>query len=140
MKHIATPLAVAVTAVTAALALAACGSGTNTNNAAPNSVSTTQASTPAPPASGASSGSAQGTMIMIKSFKFSGAGTVAGGTKVTVMNTDAEAHTLTSDDGKSFNVTINPGAQATFTAPSKAGNYTYHCNFHSNMHGSLKVS
>jgi plastocyanin len=66
--------------------------------------------------------------------------TVKGGATVTVKNTDDLTHTVTSDDGSSFNITVNAGSTATFTAPSKAGSYKYHCNIHSTMHGVLTVS
>lgn len=75
---------------------------------------------------------------MIKNFEFSGPGMVKPGAKVMVMNEDSEAHTVTSDSGK-FDVKIDPGTSATFTAPKMAGSYPYHCSFHSQMHGSLKV-
>jgi plastocyanin len=49
-------------------------------------------------------------------------------------------HTVTSDDGKSFDVTVNPGKTATFTAPSSPGTYKFHCKIHSSMHGTLTVT
>ena len=32
------------------------------------------------------------------------------------------------------------GKTATFTAPAKAGTYKFHCNIHSQMHGTLTVT
>jgi len=32
------------------------------------------------------------------------------------------------------------GSTQTFTAPSKAGSYKFHCNIHSSMHGTLTVT
>jgi plastocyanin len=55
------------------------------------------------------------------------------------MNEDSEAHTLTADGAGGFDVKIDPGASATFTAPAKPGSYPYHCTYHSNMHGTLAV-
>ena len=46
--------------------------------------------------------------------------------------------TVTADDG-SFNISIGPGKTATFTAPSAAGDYKFHCNIHSQMTGTLTV-
>lgn len=77
-------------------------------------------------------------MIMINNFTFAGPGMVKPGAKVMVMNDDSEAHTVTSDSGR-FDVKIDPGKSATFTAPRTPGTYPYHCNFHSQMHGTLKV-
>lgn len=79
-------------------------------------------------------------MIMIKDFKYSGPSSVKPGTKITVMNGDSEAHTVTADSSNGgFDVNVAPGKSATFTAPSSAGSYAFHCTFHSNMHGTLKV-
>lgn len=58
---------------------------------------------------------------------------------VRVTNNDAETHTVTSDSGKAFDVTIEPGTTVTFTAPGTPGSYKFHCSFHSNMHGALIV-
>ena len=87
--------------------------------------------------SGGSSSSAAD--ITIKNLTFPATTSVAAGATVTVQNDDSVTHTVTSDDGKSFNITVNPGKSATFTAPA-AGTYKYHCNIHSQMHGSLTVT
>jgi plastocyanin len=60
-----------------------------------------------------------------------------GGT-VTWTNTDAIAHTSTSDTGVWNSGTIAAGASftATFTT---AGTFTYHCNFHPGMVGTVMV-
>lgn len=83
-------------------------------------------------------GTAASTTIHIKSFAYSGADSVAAGSTVTVMNMDNEAHTLTADDG-SFEAIVKAGTSTTFTAPAEPGTYTYHCTYHSNMHGTLTV-
>ena len=77
---------------------------------------------------------------MIKDFKYSGATDVKAGAKVEIMNMDSQAHTVTADTGSAFDVKVDPGTTVTLTAPSKPGSYPYHCTFHSNMHGMLKVS
>ncbi|MGI8523626.1 MAG: cupredoxin domain-containing protein [Nocardioides sp.] len=94
------------------------------------------------PSRGASSSSSsQSAVITIKDFAFSGPSSVAPGTKITVQNEDTTAHTVTADDSSGgFDVKIDPGASATFKAPSKAGSYPFHCTYHSNMHATLKVS
>ncbi|MFF1882244.1 cupredoxin domain-containing protein [Pseudarthrobacter sp. NPDC058196] len=92
-------------------------------------------------ATGTSSGSA-GTAaertIHIKSFAYTGADSVPAGSTVTVMNMDNVAHTVTADDG-SFDAVVKAGTRTTFTAPAKPGTYTYHCTYHSDMHGTLNI-
>jgi len=65
--------------------------------------------------------------------------TVKTGSTVTVKNTDDTAHTVTALDGSFDTKPIQPGKSATFTV-SKAGTFKYHCNIHSQMHGSLTVT
>jgi plastocyanin len=76
--------------------------------------------------------------IHIKSFAYTGPDSVPAGETVTVMNMDSEAHTVTADDG-SFEAVVKAGTSTTFTAPAKPGTYSYHCTYHSNMHGTLTV-
>jgi plastocyanin len=87
----------------------------------------------------AAKSSTPGATISIANFKFSATTVAAGGT-VTVSNNDTPTHTVTSDDGTSFNVKVPAGKSATFTAPSKPGTYKFHCNIHSTMHGVLTVT
>ena len=90
---------------------------------------------------GASSGTtamAAEATIHIKSFAYTGADSVPARATVTVMNMDSEAHTVTADDG-SFEAVVKAGTSTTFTAPAKPGTYSYHCAYHSNMHGTLTV-
>ena len=77
--------------------------------------------------------------ITMKDLKFTVAAPVKAGATVTAKNNDTVEHTVTADDGKSFNVTVEPGKTATFTAPSAAGDYKFHCNIHSSMKGTLVV-
>ncbi|GAC1595508.1 MAG: hypothetical protein NVS3B21_18580 [Acidimicrobiales bacterium] len=58
---------------------------------------------------------------------------------MTVTNRDPVAHTVTSDTSGQFNVNVQPGATATFTAPKSPGTYKFHCIYHGNMHGTLVV-
>jgi plastocyanin len=90
-------------------------------------------------ASATSGSGAAGGTISISNFKFTAISVPAGST-VTVSNNDTPQHTVTSDDGTSFNVKVDPGKSATFTAPSKPGVYKFHCNIHSSMHGTLTVT
>ena len=84
------------------------------------------------------SGSSGGT-ITIQNFAFSLA-TVKPGSTVTVQNKDSTTHTVTSDTSGLFDAgNVEPGKTKTFTAPSNPGNYTFHCNIHSQMHATLIV-
>jgi plastocyanin len=84
-----------------------------------------------------SGGSSSGEITM-QDLKFSVTAPVKAGATVTAKNNDSVEHTVTADDG-SFNITIEPGKTATFTAPSAAGDYKFHCNIHTNMTGTLTV-
>ena len=132
--------AAAAATATALVVLAGCGSSSSSTATAPES---TTASTPSSGGSSSPSSSSSPTskvVITIKDFKFSGASTVKAGATITVTNEDSTAHTLTADDSSAgFDVKIDAGKSATFTAPAKAGDYPYHCTYHSNMHGSLTV-
>ena len=97
------------------------------------------ASAPAVTDSARMSAPSMSTMIHIRSFMFKVPVSVQAGTSVTVMNTDNEAHTVTADTGSAFDVKVDAGATATFTAPSKPGSYAFRCKYHSDMHGVLVV-
>ena len=63
---------------------------------------------------------------------------VAAGSTVTWTNTDAIAHTSTSD-GRTWNSqTILPGGTFSFTFQN-AGTFTYHCTIHPGMIGTVVV-
>ena len=76
--------------------------------------------------------------ITVRDFTFTSVPVKAGAT-VTVHNDGPSTHTVTADNG-SFNVSIDAGKDATFTAPAKAGTYKFHCSIHSQMHGTLTVT
>jgi plastocyanin len=78
-------------------------------------------------------------VITMQNTSFKVAGPVKAGATVNIKNNDSFTHTVTSDDGSSFNVSVDGGKSATITAPSKAGTYKFHCNIHSNMHATLTV-
>ena len=112
-------LAVLVAVAGLALALSACSSSGSKGS------------------SGSDSGGKAGT-ISIANETFTPGPATAGAT-VTVENNDSVTHTVTADDGSSFDVTVPAGKTATFTAP-KAGSYKFHCKIHSNMHATLTVT
>jgi plastocyanin len=107
---------IAITAL--AVGLAACGS---------SSKSTTPAAS--------NSGAAQ--ITIDSSFTFHVTPVKAGST-VTVKNDASVTHTVTQDGG-GFDVRIDAGKTATFTAPA-AGTYKFHCNIHTFMNGTLTVT
>jgi plastocyanin len=87
-----------------------------------------------------SGSSSSGTpVITMQNTAFSVAGPVKAGATVDIKNNDSFTHTVTSDDGSSFNVSVDGGKSATITAPSKPGSYKFHCNIHSTMHATLIV-
>lgn len=116
--------------------LAACGGGGSTTG------------TGATPAATATSGNTQAVHIAITTdssgtFTFSPTSmTIKAGTTVTWTNMTQAPHTVTSDDGKSFDSgTSNPvNPQGTysfkFTTP---GTYHYHCQFHPFMKATIIV-
>ena len=55
-------------------------------------------------------------------------------------NSDSTAHTVTANDNGFDTGSVDGGASKTFTAPSAPGTYDFHCNIHSTMKGSLRVS
>lgn len=66
--------------------------------------------------------------------------TVKAGSTVSVTNTDTSGHSVSSDDGTSFDTgIISQNETATFVAPSESGTYTYHCTPHPMMKGTLIV-
>src|SRR4051794_116228 len=121
------PLA-AVAAVAAVALLAGCGGGGGATASAP-------ASSPAP-ASSAGTGSA----ITIKDFKFSPATLkVRPAARIDVTNDDSAPHSVTADDGHSFDSgTLQQGGSMTITAP-RTGRYAFHCTVHQFMKGELVV-
>ena len=85
-------------------------------------------------------GGSDANMVSIQSMSFQPASiTVAIGSKITWTNMDATTHTVTSDDGTSFNSgNISPQGSYSFTA-TQTGIYAYHCTIHPDMHGTLTV-
>jgi plastocyanin len=117
-------LAIAATA----LLIAGCGGG-GSGSATANS--SNSSSTSAPESS---------TAVKISDFKFTpNPLTVQPGARVTVTNDDSTAHTVTADDGHSFDTgTLSQGSSKTISV-TKPGTYPYHCSIHAFMHGKLIV-
>ncbi len=114
-------------AIVVSIAVAACNPATTT---------------PVPPTSqaGGNPGGAANA-VTIQGFAFSPASiTVAVGTTVTWTNKDSAAHTVSADDGKTFDSgSIASGASFSFTFKT-AGTFSYHCGFHTYMKGAVTVT
>ena len=77
--------------------------------------------------------------VNISNFAFSSATlTVVAGTTVTWTNNDGTAHTVTADDNSYTSSSLAKGATYSHTY-STAGTYTYHCQFHTMMMGTITV-
>jgi plastocyanin len=119
----------AVVALSTSLLLGACGSSSSSSS------TTTAKAAPAaaaPVASGRVS-------VSISGYAYKPAMiTVKPGTKITFTNHDQTAHTATSTHTAFDTGTVQPGKSATVTF-KKPGTYTYYCQFHAFMHGTVVV-
>jgi plastocyanin len=110
-----------------ALLLAGCGGGSSSSSSAKSGGSSTQTAV-------------AGSGVKISDFKFSPASvTVKPGVRVTVSNEDSATHTVTADDGHSFDTGDIAQGQLHTISISKPGSYPYHCAIHPFMHGTLVV-
>ncbi len=73
--------------------------------------------------------------ITIEGFTFS-TQPVAAGARVVVDNLDGAPHTVS---GEAFDVGLDPGGTASFTAPAQPGTYSFVCFVHPTMTGELVV-
>jgi plastocyanin len=149
MQRLRPTLALAVT-----LALAACGSSASPSPAAPAGGSAAPAAgSAAPPSAAAASdgggatacapaaaGAAATVNATIKDQKFA-PDPVTGkvGDTIAWANGDSAGHTVTLDDGTCTTDTIANGASGALTLTA-AGTYTYHCNIHPSMKGTITIS
>jgi plastocyanin len=78
--------------------------------------------------------------ITISNFKFAPVTlTVPHATHVKITNNDSAPHTVTADDGQSFDSgTVATGDSATIRV-ARAGRFSYHCTIHPFMKGELVV-
>ena len=144
--------------------LAACGSNSTTTASSPTTSTATSNPAPTatttgntygrygsggsttPTATTAPTGATQTVTISTNSsgqFAFSPKSlTIPVGTTVIWKNTTQAPHTVTSNDGKSFNTgdstPVAPGSTFSFKF-TKAGTFAYHCNFHPYMTATLIV-
>jgi plastocyanin len=120
----------------AVIALAACGSSSKTE--------TPTTTTPAGSPTTMTIAKSSGPQITIKnagaSFAFATT-PVAANETITVKNETEVQHTVSADStAGGFDITVDPGKTATFTAPKQAGAYPFHCNIHTDMHATLTVT
>jgi plastocyanin len=121
-----------------AIALAACGSSSsrssNSNSTAAEATSSTTAATPdKTPLHGK-------VKVSISNYSYHSATiTAAPGTKVTFTNHDPTSHTATSTKTAFDTGTVKPRRSATILL-TKLGTYTYYCQFHAFMHGTIVVN
>ena len=102
---------------------------------------TSTSPSPATSASSPSSATAGTKTITMENFAFSPANPeVRAGEKITVVNKDSAAHTVTATEGDAFDTgSIAGGKSGTFTTPAEPGEYDFVCTFHPNMTGTLIV-
>lgn len=79
--------------------------------------------------------------VVIQNFAYSPKEiTVMAGQPVSFTNKDTVAHSLTSDDGTSFDTGLVAQNQSKiFTAPATSGKYPFHCTPHPGIKGTLIV-
>jgi plastocyanin len=76
---------------------------------------------------------------IIRGFSFQpGVLKVKVGAKVTWINGDKVAHTVTADNTSFASHDLHPGGSFSFTF-TRPGTYAYHCSIHPFMHGSVVV-
>jgi plastocyanin len=127
------------------IALAACSSSTAPSaplaTPAPTAVPATLAPTTASEApSSAGGGGSTGTAVSIKDFAFDPpALTVKVGQEVTWTNTGVAVHTVTFDTGGTDSGNLSAGGTFKHTFDA-AGTFSYHCNIHSVMQGTISAT
>jgi plastocyanin len=77
--------------------------------------------------------------IVITDFAFSDDITVPVGTTITIRNDDGAGHTMTADDGAFDPGTIDGGSTVELTL-TEAGTFTFHCEIHPSMTGTITVT
>ncbi len=116
-----------------ALTLAGCSSGTAVTTPGGTGRATASA------ASSAAGTASAATTFTIKGYAFP-AFTATAGQKITLVDADAEPHTVTADNGSFDSGSFDSTAPGTLTVPTKPGTYTVHCTVHPTMHGTLTVT
>jgi plastocyanin len=120
-----------------ALGLAACGdSGDDSTEGGDTTATTTESTESAPAPSGEA---ARAEKVKIVEFVYGpDPVTIQTGGKVTWQNEDSAPHTATADDGSFDTGTIEQGKIGSETF-KQAGTFTYFCEIHPTMHGTVEV-
>jgi plastocyanin len=112
--------------------LAGCGGGGGASTSLESTATAPGGGSPAKPASGAQT-------VDIKDFAFTPAElTVASGTTIVFPNEDKTPHTATAKTGAFDSGPIEPGSSGKVTL-EKTGTFTYYCQFHPFMTGTITV-
>jgi plastocyanin len=118
----------------AAAALSACGSSSSSSTS-------TAAAAAAPAATPTASASppSRAAQVSISGYAFQPKTvTVAAGAKITFVNHDQTAHTATTTHPGFDTGTVKPGNSSIIVA-KRPGTYTFYCQFHAFMHGTVVV-
>jgi plastocyanin len=127
-------------ATAATITLTGCGGDDDDDDAAGDSAAATEApaaddggeATEAPEATAAAG-------VTIVDFTFTVPASVAAGEAITVTNNDGPPHTFTDDNGAFDTASIaGSGGTATVTI-AEAGEYSFHCEIHPSMTGTIVV-
>lgn len=114
----------------AATLLTACGSSSTTADKTQSTGGTSQET---------SVTAVAGPTITIANMAFGQGITVTPGAEINVVNKDSVEHSVTSDAAGAFDVEVDGGGHKALTAPSRPGDYTFHCKYHPSMTGTLIV-
>jgi plastocyanin len=115
-------------------ALTACGGGGTGDNAAAPSTDTSDET----PAARTKSSGAQ---VSMTDNAFSPATlTVKPGQTITIVNKGGATHNLVDEKDSINSGDVEPDANGTVKAPTKAGTYSYVCTYHFGMKGTFKVT
>lgn len=130
-KSVSTRFSGLLVALVLALPLAACGSSSSATSSSTSKAAGATSAAPAP--------AAGKLKVSISGFAYQPVTvTAAVGSRITFINHDATAHTATSNKPAFDTGTLKPGQSGTVTL-KKPGTYTFYCQFHAFMHGTVIV-
>jgi plastocyanin len=118
-------------ALVRAVPLAACGSSSSGPSSSTSKAAGATSAAPAP--------AAGKLKVSISGFAYQPVTVTAGvGSRITFTNHDATAHTATSNNPAFDTGTLKPGQSGTVIL-KKPGTYTFYCQFHAFIHGTVIV-
>jgi plastocyanin len=121
------------------LALASCGGGSDTTTTATEPEPAATNPNPAPEAGGGGGKLERAVKVEIANFAYNPDPVrVQTGGKVIWQNMDSTPHTATADDGSFDTGPLEEGKLKSETF-KQAGTYTYYCEIHPSMHGTVEV-